>query len=93
MVETIVPYALIALSISIALCLIRALIGPTTSDRVVALDSFGLNLIGVICLIMIVQDTSAYVEVTLIIAILAFLGSVAIAKFLERGVVIDRDSH
>ncbi|EZH67859.1 MULTISPECIES: Na(+)/H(+) antiporter subunit F1 [unclassified Geomicrobium] len=93
MFELVMDIGLVILSISIGLCLIRALIGPTTSDRIVALDSFGLNLIGLICIIMIQQDSTAYVEVTMIIGILAFIGSVALAKFLERGVVIDRDSH
>ncbi|MBB6448794.1 multicomponent Na+:H+ antiporter subunit F [Geomicrobium halophilum] len=93
MFEVIMIVALLVLSVSLMLCIARALMGPTLSDRIVALDSFGLNLIGFISIFMILQNTEAYAEVVLVLGILAFVGSVALAKFLERGVVIDRDSH
>ncbi|SDI35086.1 Na(+)/H(+) antiporter subunit F1 [Natribacillus halophilus] len=93
MFEAIMQVGLIIFSISLALCVWRALKGPTLWDRVVALDSFGLNLIGFIGIIMILQSTNAFAEVVLVLGILAFVSSVALAKFLERGVVIDRDSH
>ncbi|QDI92906.1 Na(+)/H(+) antiporter subunit F1 [Salicibibacter halophilus] len=93
MLETVLVTGLVIFSISLLLCIWRALKGPTLWDRVIALDSFGLNLIGFIGILMILQSTSAYAEVVLVLGILAFVGSVALAKFLERGVVIDRDSH
>ncbi|AXF54647.1 Na(+)/H(+) antiporter subunit F1 [Salicibibacter kimchii] len=93
MFETVLLIGLVIFSFSLLLCLVRALKGPTLWDRIVALDSFGLNLIGFCGIIMIRQSTSAYAEVVLVLGILAFVSSVALAKFLERGVVIDRDSH
>lgn len=78
------------LSISILFCVIRLLKGPSMADRVVALDTIGLNLIGFIGVIMILQQTILYAEALLIIAILAFISTVSFAKFLEGGVVIDR---
>ncbi|QQK75783.1 Na(+)/H(+) antiporter subunit F1 [Salicibibacter cibarius] len=93
MFETVLLIGLVIFSLSLLLCLWRALKGPTLWDRVIALDSFGLNLIGFIGILMIRQSTSAYAEVVLVLGILAFVGSVSLAKFLERGVVIDRDSH
>lgn len=78
------------LSISVLFCIIRLLRGPSMADRVVALDTIGLNLIGFIGVIMIVQQTILYAEALLIIAILAFISTVSFAKFLEGGVVIDR---
>ncbi|QQK79646.1 Na(+)/H(+) antiporter subunit F1 [Salicibibacter cibi] len=93
MFETVLLIGLVIFSFSLLLCVWRALKGPTLWDRVVALDSFGLNLIGFIGILMIRQSTSAYAEVVLVLGILAFVGSVSLAKFLERGVVIDRDSH
>ncbi|MDQ0254313.1 multicomponent Na+:H+ antiporter subunit F [Evansella vedderi] len=91
MLETVSTIVLILMSLSILVCFIRVLIGPTMSDRVVALDTIGINLIGFAGVIMIVQQTLAYAEVALVIAILAFIGSVALAKFIEGGVVLDRD--
>ncbi|QGT99427.1 Na(+) H(+) antiporter subunit F [Candidatus Syntrophocurvum alkaliphilum] len=83
---------LYAMVFSILLCLIRVINGPSTPDRVIALDAIGINLIGIIGLIMIMQETLAYVDVVLVLGILAFISSIALAKFLERGVVIDRNS-
>lgn len=79
------------ISIALFICFVRTIIGPTTSDRIVALDTFGITLIGFIGIIMMLQETLAYTEVILVISILAFVGTVAMSKFIERGVIIDRD--
>ncbi|WP_216829130.1 Na(+)/H(+) antiporter subunit F1 [Alkalihalobacterium elongatum] len=93
MLQTVLQIVLIIMSISLFVCFIRAIIGPTMSDRVVALDTFGINLIGFVGILMIIQETTAYAEIILVLSILAFVGSIALAKFLERGVVFDRDSN
>ncbi|MFC5713475.1 Na(+)/H(+) antiporter subunit F1 [Thalassorhabdus alkalitolerans] len=90
MLDIILLVSLVIMAISLGVCFLRAVMGPTMSDRVVALDTFGLMLIGFIGVLMMMQGTSAYAEVVLVIGILAFIGSVALAKFLEGGVVIDR---
>ncbi|WP_100372205.1 Na(+)/H(+) antiporter subunit F1 [Bacillus sp. FJAT-45037] len=90
MFHSILMIVLMVMSVSLFICFIRTLIGPTMSDRIVALDTFGINLIGFIGVIMILQDTLAYSEVVLVISILAFVGSIALSKFIERGVVFDR---
>ncbi|WP_444685094.1 Na(+)/H(+) antiporter subunit F1 [Alkalicoccus luteus] len=82
---------LVLLAVSIILCVVRLVKGPSMADRVVALDTIGLNLIGFIGLVMMVQQTILYAEALLIIAILAFISTVSFAKFLEGGVVVDRD--
>ncbi|WP_419181582.1 Na(+)/H(+) antiporter subunit F1 [Niallia circulans] len=69
----------------------RAIKGPTTPDRVVALDAIGICLAGLTALISIVLNTSAFLEVILVIGILAFIGTVAFSKFLEKGEVIEND--
>lgn len=84
---------LVLMSLSIAVCLYRVFVGPTMADRIVALDTTGINLIGFIGILMILQQTVAYSEAILVIAILAFIATIAFAKFLEGGVVIDRDHH
>ncbi|WP_084034559.1 Na(+)/H(+) antiporter subunit F1 [Anaerobacillus alkalilacustris] len=91
MLETSLTIALIIMSLSIFVCFIRVFNGPTMSDRVVALDTIGITLIGIIGIVMIIQNTLAYADVILVIAILAFIGSIAFAKFIEGGVVFDRD--
>lgn len=93
MLKFILPIILFTMSISILICFIRVLIGPTMSDRVMALDAMGINLIGIIGMIMILQKSLAYVDVILVLGILSFIGSIALAKFLERGIIIDRSSN
>ncbi|WP_375545240.1 Na(+)/H(+) antiporter subunit F1 [Niallia taxi] len=71
----------------------RAIKGPTTPDRVVALDAIGISLAGLTALISIVLNTSAFLEVILVIGILSFIGTVAFSKFLEKGEVIENDRN
>lgn len=93
MLELSLKIVLIIMSLSIFVCFIRVIKGPTMADRIVALDTVGINLIGFIGIILILQHTLAYVEVALVIAIVAFIGTIAFSKFIERGIVIDRDHH
>ncbi|HLS60370.1 MAG TPA: Na(+)/H(+) antiporter subunit F1 [Virgibacillus sp.] len=91
MFQVILYLALIVLTISLALFLIRILIGPSVADRILGLDSLGITLVGFIGVIMILQDTIAYSDVILVLSILSFVGTVALSKFIERGAVFDRD--
>jgi multicomponent Na+:H+ antiporter subunit F len=83
--------SLIVISISILLLLYRTIKGPTNPDRAIALDSIGINLIAMAALIAIQLRTTFFNEVILLIGILAFIGTVALAKFIEKGVIIDHD--
>lgn len=91
MFQSILMIVLTVMSLSLFVCFVRTVIGPTMQDRIVALDSFGINLIGFIGILMMLQETVAYSEVILVISILAFIGTIALSKFIERGVVFDRD--
>ncbi|WP_062049976.1 Na(+)/H(+) antiporter subunit F1 [Bacillus sp. JCM 19034] len=91
MFEYILMFVLVVMSTSLLVCFVRTVIGPTMPDRIVALDAFGINLIGFIAVLMILQETIAYSEVILVISILSFIGTIALSKFLERGAVFDRD--
>lgn len=93
MLETVAWLVLMMLSVAIVLCFIRMLIGPSMFDRIVALDLLGITMIGFVGMLMIIQDTLVYVEVILVLGILSFLGTVALSKYMEGGVVIDRDNN
>ena len=71
------------------LSLYRLVIGPEKGDRILALDTMVVNAIGLIVLLGIIQSTKLYFEVMLIIAMLGFLSTVALARFLLRGDVIE----
>ncbi len=89
MILTVTNVCLLALAISVALCLLRLARGPTIADRALALDTVAVNLIGIIALLCIRYNTVAYFDAVLVIAVLGFLGTVAISKYLLRGRIID----
>jgi multicomponent Na+:H+ antiporter subunit F len=95
MFQTIMNVSLLIVSISTILFIYRVVKGPTTPDRVVALDAIGINLVAITAILSVVLKTSAFLEVILLIGILAFIGTVAFSKYLEKGEIIenDRDNH
>ena len=82
----------ILISLSMLAFIYRMIAGPTIPDRVVALDSLGVALISIIGIFSILVDTSFFLEIILLLAILAFMGTVAFSKFLEKGEIIQRDN-
>lgn len=91
MFEVILNLVVIMIAISLVVLLIRVIIGPTISDRLLALDSFGVTLVALIGIVMILHDTIYYSDIVLALSIILFISTVAIAKFIERGDIIDRD--
>lgn len=86
-------YALIitfvVVSLSQIMAMIRLVIGPDTGDRILALDTMVVNAIGLIVLLGIAQGIQIYFEVSLIIAMLGFVSTVAYARFVLRGDIIE----
>ena len=90
MKETILIISLVLFMLAIALLLYRVIIGPTLPDRAIALDTIGVNLISAIAIVSIVLNTKAFLEAILILGILAFIGTIAFSKYIERGVIVER---
>ncbi|MEM0966684.1 MAG: cation:proton antiporter [Verrucomicrobiota bacterium] len=63
----------------------RIVRGPTIFDRIVALDLFAGICLGIIVALSIRFDEPVFLEVAFVIALVGFLGTVALARFLERG--------
>lgn len=82
----------VLISLSMLAFIYRLIKGPSVPDRVVALDSLGVALICMIGMISILAGTSFFLEIILLLAILAFIGTVAFSKFLEKGEIIQRDN-
>ncbi len=87
------------LFLSVCLCLIvcsilaalyRVMKGPSMPDRVMALDNIGVNLLAGVAILSIYLRTHAFLDIILLIGILSFVGTIAFARFIERGVVIER---
>lgn len=87
---TVALYATIAMVILAALLNVYRLIkGPDAPDRVLALDTLYINAIALIILLGITLGTRMYLEAALLIAVMGFVGTVAMAKYLKRGSVIE----
>jgi multicomponent K+:H+ antiporter subunit F len=69
--------------------MVRLVIGPSTGDRILALDTMVVNAIGLIVLLGVAQGTGIYFEASLIIAMLGFVSTVAYARFVLRGDIIE----
>ncbi|MCM3161131.1 MULTISPECIES: Na(+)/H(+) antiporter subunit F1 [Metabacillus] len=91
MFKLVMTISLIIVAISTLLYVYRLVKGPSTPDRVIALDAIGINLIAITAIISVVLNTSAFVEVILLLGILAFIGTVAFSKYLEKGEIIEND--
>lgn len=77
------------LSLSQLMAMVRLVIGPNVGDRILALDTMVINTIGLIVLLGISQGASVYFEVSMIIAMLGFVSTVAYARFVLRGDIIE----
>lgn len=72
--------------LSIFLCLLRILKGPTAPDRAVALDTVATITTVLLVFLGFIFQRYVYLDVALVYAVLTFIGSVAIARFLEKGI-------
>jgi multicomponent K+:H+ antiporter subunit F len=88
-IEAALNFALVATGLAIALCGWRLLRGPTPVDRVLALDTLYINVLALVVLLGIARHTSSLFEAALILAMLGFVSTVALARYLSRGKVIE----
>lgn len=82
-------FALGAVSLSMLLCAWRVLRGPEATDRVLALDTLYINVVALVILLGLRWQTSLLFEAALIIAMLGFVSTVALARYLARGDVVE----
>ena len=90
---TILPYALaislVAITISMFLCLIRLIIGPSVIDRLLALDTLFLNAPCLVVVLGIYWVSNNMFEGALLVAMLGFVSTAALARYFTTGHVID----
>lgn len=77
--------ALAILTIAMLLALSRLVLGPSLPDRVVALDLMALLAVGIIMVYDIATSYIVYLDVAIVLALLSFLGTVAFARYIEKG--------
>jgi multicomponent Na+:H+ antiporter subunit F len=84
----VVDAAIVLVALLNLLCGYRVVRGPTVPDRVVALDAIATNVVAIAVLFAIKTDRGLFVTVSLVLAIIAFLSTVAVAKFVTEGDII-----
>ena len=90
---TILPYALgicmVAITISMFLCLVRLVVGPSIVDRLLALDTLFLNDTCLVVILGIYWASSSLFEGALLVAMLGFVSTAALARYFTTGHVVD----
>ncbi len=81
--------AFVCIAIALLLNFWRLLRGPSLPDRILALDTMYINTVALLVLIGIHQDLDVYFEAALLIALMGFVGTVALCKYLLRGDIIE----
>jgi multicomponent Na+:H+ antiporter subunit F len=70
------------------LCGYRVITGPTTPDRVVALDTIGTNIAAIAVLYALLPGKHVFVLIALLIAIIGFISTTAVSMYVTRGDII-----
>lgn len=92
MLNTMLIISLAILSLAILGCLYRLIKGPSMNDRIMSLDTIGIILLSMIAVLSMLFRTEAYLDIILLIGILTFIGTTALARYIERGDVIERSN-
>ncbi len=89
----ILPYALgicmVAITLSMFMCLYRLIIGPSIVDRLLALDTLFLNATCLVVVLGIYWSTTSLFEGALLVAMLGFVSTAALARYFTSGHVIN----
>lgn len=81
--------AFVLVSAALLMSLLRLVIGPDQPDRILALDTLYVNTVALLVLLGVHLGNNLFFEVALLIALIGFIATVALAKFLTRGDIIE----
>lgn len=89
MTTLVLPWIMVAMTVAMVLNAYRLVRGPNLVDRALALDTLYVNTIAVLMLYGIRYDTQMYFEAALVLALLGFVSTIALGKYLARGKIIE----
>ena len=89
MLNTVLMVVSVMVGLALVLNTIRLLLGPSTADRILALDTLYINSIALIVLLGLYFASDMYFESALLIAMLGFVSTAALAKYMLRGDIIE----
>lgn len=88
MLDLAISIAFVMIALAMLLNLWRMLRGPDMADRILGLDTLYINSIALLVLYGLRAGSSAYFEIALLIAVLGFIGTVALCKYLLHGDIL-----
>ena len=89
LMEIALAITFVPLALAQVFSMVRLVLGPTSGDRILALDTMVINSLGLVIVLGIQQGVQIYFEVALLIAMLGFVSTVALARFILRGDIIE----
>lgn len=89
MLDIAINIAFIMVCLALLLSLYRLLVGPEVPDRILALDTLYINSIALLILLGISLKSALYYESALLIALMGFMGTLALSKYLLRGDIME----
>lgn len=89
MIQTSISIAMGAFALAMVLNLYRLLRGPGLPDRILALDTLYVNTIALLVLAGMRDASTIYFEAAVIIAMLGFVGTIVLSKFVIRGDIVE----
>jgi len=84
MLDIVSQITLSALAVALLIAFIRLVKGPTLPDRIVAMDLFGVLVVGLIVVLAAWTGVRATLDAAIVIALIGFLGTIAYASYVER---------
>lgn len=89
MIHYALTFAFGCFGVALLFNLYRVVFAPGVGDRILALDTMAINMIALVSLFGILQGTTVYFEVSMLFAMVGFVSTVAYAKFILRGDIIE----
>lgn len=89
MIDIAARIALVLMAAALLLNMWRLLRGPSAADRVAALDTMYVNTLALLVLLGVWRGSPLYFEAGLVIAMLGFVGTIALCRFLLRGRIVE----
>jgi len=89
MLETALLIGFTLVSIALLLSFLRLIKGPDLPDRILALDTLYINSIALLVLLGLYFQSALYFEAALLIAVMGFVGTIGLSKYLLRGDIME----
>ena len=87
--DAVLPWVMGLFAVALALAAWRLFKGPGLPDRILALDTLYINALALIVVLGLWLETKAYFEAAMLIALLGFVGTAVMAKFVMRGDIVE----